>query len=252
MKSTSKTGRVFTLFRKKAVPQTASARLPLMGHLFDQFYRTILNLPSFQEKDSYAIVVVAANSGDGSSTIALNMTYAYAYDSMKDAILIDGNMRRPVLHSHFGVPREKGLMELVEGTAALHEVLVRIQLDEAERRVEGQTKAIIPGFHFIPAGNSPANPIVLYQSPAFLALLEHLKDIFSFIIIDAAPLISYPESSILAGKTDGAILVLQHEETSWEVAQVAKKYLQTTNAPILGAILNKQQFFIPKQIYKYL
>ncbi|MCX5829972.1 MAG: CpsD/CapB family tyrosine-protein kinase [Deltaproteobacteria bacterium] len=239
------------MFRKKAVPR-AAARLPLMWHLFDQFYRTILNLPSFQEKDSYAIVVASANGGEGTSTVALNMTYAYAYDSTRNALLIDGNLRTPVLHSHFGVPREKGLTELVEGTAELHEVLVRVQLDETERSGEGQTKATIPGFHFIPAGHSVVNPIVLYQSPAFLALLEQLRNTFSFIIIDASPLIHYPETPVLAGKTDGAILVLQHEETSWEVAQVAQKYLQMTNARIIGAILNKRQFFIPKQIFKYL
>ena len=239
------------MLRKKAVPK-ATARLPLLWNLFDQFYRTILNLPFFQEKDSYAIVVTSANGGEGTSTISLNMTYAYAYDSTRNALLIDGNLRAPALHSHFGVPREKGLTELLEGTAALHEVLVRVQLDETERSQEGQTKATIPGFHFIPAGHSVVNPIVLYQSPAFLALLEQLRNSFSFIIIDASPLIHYPESSVLAGKTDGAILVVQHEETSWEVAQVAQKYLQMTNSRIIGAILNKQQFFIPKQIYKYL
>lgn len=239
------------MFRKKAVPR-ATARLPLMWHLFDQFYRTILNLPSFQEKDSYAIVIASANGGEGTSTVALNMTYAFACDSMKNALLIDGNLRTPVLHSHFGIPREKGLAELVEGTAGLHEVLVRVQLDETEKSREGQTKAIIPGFHFIPAGHAVVNPIVLYQSPTFLALLEQLRNTFSFIIFDASALIHYPESSVLAGKTDGAILVIQHEETNWEVAQVAQKYLQMTNSHIIGAILNKQQFFIPKQIYKYL
>jgi capsular exopolysaccharide synthesis family protein len=242
---------VFNVFRKKSVPK-AAAGLPLMWHLFDQFYRTILNLPFIQEKDSYAIVVTAANGGEGTSTVALNMAYAYAYDSEKTALLIDGNLRMPVLHSHFGVPQEKGLTELVEGTAGLNEVLVRVQLDETERRREEQTKATIPGFHFIPAGHSIVNPIVLYQSPDFLAVLEQLRNTFSFIIIDTSPLIRYPETSVLAGKTDGAILVLQHEETNWEVAQVAKKYLQMTNSHIIGAIINKQQFFIPKQIYKYL
>jgi len=239
------------VFRKKAVPKPA-ARLPLMWHLFDQFYRTILNLPFFQEKDSHVIVIASANGGEGTSTIAMNMTYAFAYDSTGNALLIDGNLRTPALHSHFGVPREKGLSELVEGTAELHEVLVRVQLDETEKSRKGEPKAIIPGFHFIPAGHSVVNPIVLYQSPAFLALLEQLRNTFSLIIIDASPLIHYPETSVLAGKTDGAILVIQHEETNWEVAQVAKKYLQMTDARLLGAILNKQQFFIPKQIYKYL
>lgn len=240
------------MFRKKAVPRTAADRLPLMWPLFDQFYRTILNLPSFQEKDSYTITVASANGGEGTSTVALNMTYAFAYDSMRNALLIDGNLRAPVLHSHFGVPREKGLTELLEGTAELHEVLVRVQLDETERSREGQAKTTIPDFHFIPAGHAVANPIVLYQSPTFLTLLEQLRNTFPFIIIDASPLIHYPETSVLAGKTDGAILVIQHEETSWEVAQVAQKYLQMTNSRIIGAILNKQQFFIPKQIYKYL
>jgi capsular exopolysaccharide synthesis family protein len=242
---------VFDMLRKKDVPK-AETGLPLMWPLFDQFYRTILNLPFTQEKDAYAVVVTAANGGEGTSTVALNMTYAYAYDSGKNALLIDGNLRTPVLHNCFGVPREKGLTDLVEGTATLHEVLVRVQLDETERKREEQTISNIPGFHFIPAGHSIVNPIVLYQSPGFLTVLEQLRNSFSFIIIDASPLIRYPETSVLAGKTDGAILVLQHEETNWEVAQVAKRYLQMTNSHIIGAILNKQQFFIPKEIYKYL
>ncbi len=239
------------MFREKNVPR-AAARLPLMWHLFDQFYRAILNLPSFQEKDSYSVVIASANSGEGASTIATNLAYAYAYDSTKNALLIDGNLRTPSLHNYFGVSREKGLTDLIDGTAGLDEALVHVQLDETKRYQREQATDAGPCFHFIPAGHSVPNPILDYQSTGFLNLMEQLRSMFSFIIFDASPLVRYPETSVLASKTDGLIMILEHDKTSREVAQVAKKYLEMTNAKIIGAILNSKQFYIPAQIYKYL
>ena len=69
---------------------------------------------------------------------------------------------------------------------------------------------------------------------------------------DSSPLVRHPETSLLAARTDGVILVIKHEATSWEVVEVSKKYLQMTGVNIIGAILNYKQFFIPEKIYKYL
>jgi len=221
-----------------------------MTQLFDQFYRVILNLPTLKGKENSVILVSASNDGEGASTIALNLVYSYAHDSAKRSLLIDGNLRTPSLHEHFGVPREKGLTDLVEDGMNIEEVLLKINLDEPDRALHG--KQTPPSFHFLPAGRPVPNPTIFFQSAEFQSRLEALRHTFPFIIIDSSPLVRYPESSLLAGRTDGVILVIKHEATSWEVVEVSKKYLQMTGTNIIGAILNHKQFFIPEQIYKYL
>jgi len=235
---------------KKSAAAEYTPRLPVMTHMFDQFYRVILNLPNFKVRESSVILVSASTVGEGASTIALNLAYSYAHDSAKRALLIDGNLRTPSLHEHFGVPREKGLTDLVEEDMNIEEVLLKINLDEAELSLHGKQAA--PSFHFLPAGRPVPNPTIFYQSAEFQVRLDKLRRTFPFIIIDSSPLVRHPETSLLAARTDGVILVIKHEATSWEVVEVSKKYLQMTGVNIIGAILNYKQFFIPEKIYKYL
>jgi len=235
---------------KKTTAPEYSPRLPVMTHLFDQFYRVIINLPGFRTKESHILLISAATVGEGASTIALNLVYAYAHDSAKRALLIDGNLRTPSLHAHFGVPREKGLTDMVEEGLNIEDIMLKINLEETDALHHGRPAA--PSFHFLPAGRPVPNPTIFFQSQAFQSRLEELRRLFPFIIIDSSPLVRYPESSLLAGRTDGVILVIKHESTSWEVAGIAKKYLQMTGTNIIGVILNGKQFFIPEQIYKYL
>ncbi|MDI9569221.1 MAG: CpsD/CapB family tyrosine-protein kinase [Pseudomonadota bacterium] len=235
---------------KKIAAVEPPPRLPVMAHMFDQFYRVILNLPGFKSKDSLVVLVSASAVGEGASTIALNLAYAYAHDSAKRAVLIDGNLRRPSLHEHFGVPREKGLTDLVEDGLSLEEVLLRINLEDTDSSL--YRKQTPPSFHFLPVGRPVPNPTIFFQSAEFQTRLEALRQAFTFIVIDGSPLVRYPESSLLASRTDGVILVIRHEATSWEVVQVSKRYLQMTEATIIGAILNHKRFFIPEWIYRYL
>ncbi|MBP8979638.1 MAG: CpsD/CapB family tyrosine-protein kinase [Syntrophobacterales bacterium] len=235
--------------KKTTIPEY-SPRLPVMTHMFDQFYRVIINLPGFKAKESHVLLISAANIGEGASTISLNLVYSYAHDSAKRALLIDGNLRNPSLHAHFGVPREKGLTDMVEEGLNIEEIMLKINLEETDVSVHGRPTA--PSFHFLPAGRPVPNPTIFFQSQAFQTRLDELRRIFPFIIIDGSPLVRYPESSLLASRTDGVILVIEHESTSWEVAGIAKKYLQMTGTNIIGAILNRKHFFIPEQIYKYL
>jgi Mrp family chromosome partitioning ATPase len=85
----------------------------------------------------------------------------------------------------------------------------------------------------------------------FVNVLQEMKERYDFIIIDSSPL-SYAETSVLASKVDGVVLVLEAEKTSWETAQSAHQKLKSSNVDLMGVILNKKKYHIPESIFRLL
>jgi protein-tyrosine kinase len=220
-----------------------SGNLLILENLFPTFYAVLWNLRAGEHKGlphsatGSVIAFASANHGEGTSTMALNFSMAFALNSLDKVVLVDGNLRSPALHEEFGVARENGFMELLKGERKLDEVLIRV----ASSRL-----------CFIPAGAALDNPVPLYESPAFPAVIQELKREFDVIIFDVAPIVRYPDMIVLTSKVDGLILVLQAESTKWEVARYAKSYLERAKVPILGAVLNRKELFIPNLIYRLL
>ncbi len=218
-------------------------RLVLMKHLFPTLYSVLWNIRSAQESGKGnrnacdVIAFASANHGEGTSTLALNFSFAFALNSLEEIVLVDGNLKTPSLHEEFGVARRGGFTELLRGERSIDEVVYRF----ASSRL-----------CFIATGAAVDNPILLYESPACAQVLQDLRSRFKVIIFDLAPIVKYPEILVLSSKMDGLILVLEAENTKWEVARYAKSCLERANVPIFGAILNKRELFIPDLIYKML
>ena len=82
--------------------------------------------------------------------------------------------------------------------------------------------------------------------------LPEMKEEADWVLFDGPPVNQLDEGLALSGKVDGVVMVLQAEKTRWEVAQAAKKRLEDSGGKILGVVLNKRKFYIPKWIYKTL
>ena len=215
----------------------------MMEHLSDYYYRVIWDILAAPRKvkkgrkGNCALAIAACNDGEGASTIALNIASAFSINSMKRVVLVDGNLRTPVLHSFFGVTREPGLTDLVNGDTGIEETVIEI----TEQR-----------FHFISAGRQVQNPALIFEGPNFVDTVDNLRSSYDLIIFDTSSLIPYPETPILGSAMDGLILVLEAENTRWEVGQAAKTNLETAGVTLFGAILNKREYYIPRSIYKLL
>jgi capsular exopolysaccharide synthesis family protein len=184
-------------------------------------------------KNGYAVALAGCRAGDGASTMAFNFASAFAANSSKSVILVDGNLHDPVLHHQFTVKKKKGLSDLVTGRMDVDNVVTEVTTGR---------------YYFLQAGASVANPVAVYESPAFAALMEKLRAKYDLIIVDAPPLIESPEALVLASGVDGVIMVLQAEETRWEEARSAQSDLASVGIPLLGAVLNKKQLVIPDVI----
>jgi Mrp family chromosome partitioning ATPase len=95
-----------------------------------------------------------------------------------------------------------------------------------------------------------------WQTPASLERLQtriaDLRKDFSYILIDAPPLNSYADATLLARMADGLVMVIEANTTRREVAKKAKDILDAAGVRVLGAVLNKRTFPIPSWVYRRL
>lgn len=168
------------------------------------------------------LVVTSPSLNDGTTTTAANLARSLA-DKGRRVLLIDCDMRRPELHELFKVKLTPGLSELL---------LDRVEMQAAFR------KTATRNLYLLPAGTLPAQPTVLLTSKRFGAMLASLSMLFEVVIIDAPPMLAATDASLLAGMSDGVLLVVRAGSTETFAAMEAVRQLDVARANVVGAVFN--------------
>jgi protein-tyrosine kinase len=210
-----------------------------MPHLYDRFFEVIwkLLLNMGESGSGRSLVISGCASGAGTSTMAFNFASAFANNSSKKILLVDANARNPILHHKFSVHPGPGLTDLLMDRGTLGEAAVEVAPER---------------FYFLQAGQRLNNPVNLYESSRFAAIMKEMRAMADLVIFDSPPVIGSPETTLLASHADGLIIVLQTDKTRWEVAQAARRDLEAAGIRMLGAVLNRKPRVIPEVIYKLL
>jgi len=167
------------------------------------------------------ILFTSAGRDDGNSIVTANVAVAIAQGNAQ-IVLVDANLRHPTLHEIFGVANTQGLTTLAR--SASPEMLIH----ETE----------IQGLKLVAGGPPPANPTEVLSSPAVTQLIEQLRADADLVLVDSAPVTSAAETSLLAARLDGVILVVDGRRTRRQDARRAKEQLERVNARILGVLLH--------------
>jgi capsular exopolysaccharide synthesis family protein len=179
------------------------------------------------------VMVTSAGIQEGTSTVVANLGVYSAYGEAKKVLIIDANFYRPTMHKIFNVPNNPGFVDVLTKLAT----------------VEQAIKSVQPTLSILPAGKTTSNPLIFLDSPKTRETLEKLKNQFDLIIIDCADLNSTQEGSLLATYVDKTILVISENQSRRSVALRVLANLKEHKASILGAILNKRTYPIPKFVY---
>jgi capsular exopolysaccharide synthesis family protein len=180
------------------------------------------------------ILVTSCYPNEGKSTTTLSISYALTDETDFKVLLIDGNFRAPVLHKYLNMERSPGFSDLF-----LSENETRISL----KPTENESLVVIPN------GSAVTNPIRILNEDIFKEKLDTLGEGFDYIITDGTSIFGFSDILITAKYFDGIILVVECERTRWEVVQEAKERLENVGGSILGVVLNKRNYYIPKAIY---
>lgn len=97
----------------------------------------------------------------------------------------------------------------------------------------------IPKFHILLSGPEAPNPTELLESKRFTGMLESMKNVYDYIIIDCPPLGLVIDAAIIGHQSDGAIIVVEAGKTKYRLVQNVKDQLENSGVSVLGVVLNK-------------
>lgn len=168
------------------------------------------------------IQVTSPEPGDGKSTLISNLAVAIA-QSGKNVLLIDADLRRPTLHTLFGLRQGFGVTDVLSGD---------LDIGTAAQ------PTVVGGLSVLTSGALPPNPAELLASPSFERMLRSAKEEYDLVLIDTPPLLAVSDPCIAAQRMDALILVLRLAKNRRTAAKRATELIQTNNVPVIGVVCN--------------
>ncbi|MBI1314128.1 polysaccharide biosynthesis tyrosine autokinase [bacterium] len=186
-------------------------------------YRSVRTAFSVSVPDGHNVIqVTSPEPGDGKSTLIANLAIAMA-QSGRQVLLIDCDLRRPTLHTLFGLRRSIGVTDVLAGEIDL---LTAAQHTAAD------------GLSILTCGDAPPNPAELLASRQFSRMLHEAEQEFDLVLIDTPPLLAVSDPCIVAQHTDGLILVLRMSKNKRNTAKRSTEILMTNNIRVVGLVCN--------------
>jgi len=200
-------------------------------------YRTLRTNIMFSGKSGKhnSIVVSSPAPGDGKSFTIANLSITLAQQGAR-VLLVDGDLRRGVLHNTFACPKSPGLTEILTNRANFIEII---------------NETHIPNLFLISCGSLIPNPSELLGSLRMRSFLEMAQDKFDIIFLDSPPLNRVTDAAVLGCQVDSVILVIRSEETDVKEARRSIEHLENVSASIMGVILNGVRDDVKKDKYSY-
>lgn len=227
------------MFNKKKVVITNESRKVIVrdqptSYVSEQFRTTRTNINfSLPAGDLNTLLFTSSVQAEGKSTISVNLAHLFSQNG-KRVLLIDCDMRKPTLHYTMGNENKLGLSNYLTEQASLQEIV---------------HSSDNPMLSYITSGPIPPNPAELLDSSLLDKLITHFRAEFDLIIFDAPPVLAVTDAQILANRCDGTILVVKSGNTQKESAKKAKELLESSQAKLLGVVLNQYQ--MDKDHYYY-
>ncbi|MEE9432538.1 MAG: CpsD/CapB family tyrosine-protein kinase [Melioribacteraceae bacterium] len=189
---------------------------------FKKIRSIIHNKIGYTYNSSYSFLISSAISGEGKTTILLNLAIHFAM-SNKRIVIIDCDLRRPNLHSIFKQKRFPGFTDYFVGKAKFEEIYRSTEIDN---------------LFFIPAGTIPPNPTEILDSRGMKSFIRKLKNEFDLVFIDAPPHTLFYDSFVLSEIVDYRLLVVRQNFISESDLDKVVEELKPTNSTLLGIIHN--------------
>lgn len=187
-------------------------------------YRTLRTNIALSQVDRpiQSLLVTSCIPREGKSTTVANLGVTFAM-AQKKVLIIDADLRRPILHRLFGIPNNQGLT---------HTLSDAVEIDQ----IFSPTK--VPNLWVVTCGIIPPNPSELLGSQKMKNFLDQVKQRFDLVLLDSPPISSLADASILGAIVDGVLFIVKVNMANRDLIAKAKEQLQTVGANIIGVVLN--------------
>jgi capsular exopolysaccharide synthesis family protein len=204
---------------------------------YEAFKERVLLYPSGSKKMQQVLAITGSHHNEGASSVAANLARALARPGDGQVLLVDANFQHPSIHQIFESRLSPGLSDILTNGQNIDGVVV---------------PSPVQNLHILSAGAINGDLSEIFDSEKFTNLLGSIKKNYQYVIIDLPAVNEASWALRLARLCDGVGLVVEAERSRWEVAQRTKELLEQSKAKIIGVIINKRRFYIPRWLYQTL
>ncbi|HEY7817960.1 MAG TPA: polysaccharide biosynthesis tyrosine autokinase, partial [Vicinamibacteria bacterium] len=192
--------------------------------LVTEAYRTLRSSLLFNRERDHGNVILLTSSipQEGKSTTAINLARALA-ESGEPTLVVDFDLRRSSVHNHLRLYREPGLADYCSR---------EVKLDLVMQSTRD------PNLSAVASGKLPPNPPALIGSTAVKRFLDECRERFTWILLDAPPIVSVTDPLLLAKLADMVLLVVRYNQVDRKLARRSLVALRRTDARVVGVVLN--------------
>jgi protein-tyrosine kinase len=169
------------------------------------------------------VLVTSTAPGEGKSTTLANLAITLA-QAERSVLVVDADLRRPVVHEMFRLKSTPGLTSYLAGDALLDAVV---------------SKTHIPNLAMVPSGPTPPNPAELLASRRMREFLETMSERYDVTLFDSPPVLAVTDACALASMMDGVIFVVGSGRIQQAPLRRARDQILAAQGRILGVVVNQ-------------
>ena len=171
-------------------------------------------------KGCIVVGITSPNPRDGKSTLAINLAYTLA-QADKSVLLIDADMRKPVISKRLGLTPTTGLSEFLEGKAEL----------------SMEPSGYFERWHVLTSGKGHDNASELLGSDKMSALVVELRKKYDIIIIDLPPVNEVTDSLAVSSCLDGMVLAIRQNSTTKMDLDATMNHMAYSKTALMGFVV---------------
>lgn len=197
-----------------------------LDYYYEEAIKTLRTNIQFSGRDIKTIMFTSCFPNEGKSDTLIQLAKEIG-KAGKKVLLIDADIRKSTFIRRYHVRQAvKGLSQYLSGQVEQLGIYYSTNFENMD---------------MIFAGPMAPNPSELLEERAFDELLATARQVYDYVLIDTPPVLEITDASIVAQKSDGAVLVIESGRVKYRDAQKAQEQLKKSGCSILGAVLNKVQ-----------
>jgi polysaccharide biosynthesis transport protein len=169
-----------------------------------------------------SVVICSSVKGEGKTTVAVNLARAVARTG-KEVILLDCDLRQPMVSERMRTPGESGLGHVLSGEESIEEALSEVEVESGRLRVLASRRV-------------PPNPSELIASERMSWLLTQVSAMSDLVVVDAPPALQVSDAVPLFRQVSGVVLIGRIDTTTRQAVRRLVSVVETSGGSALGVV----------------
>ena len=201
-------------------------------------FRTSINF-ACMENNYKSLVLTSSSPSEGKTSTIVNLALTMAQTGHK-VLLIDGDLRRPVIAGLFGIEQTPGLTDVIMGNYEWRNVVKNIS-DYMMGQMTVEEVMLTPGLdnlNIITSGTHAPNPAEIIGSKSIAEFMRQVRAEYDMVLVDAPPVLAATDAALWSSQVDATVLVYQVGKIARGALKRSKMQLDAIKTNIIGVVLN--------------